>query len=143
VRETGPKRQRGLLSIARLSFGLQCVGLFASATVACAADGSVVPDYQHGAYALFEKYCISCHNSDDREGQLDLESFESLQHGGKNGPVLVSGNSQKSRIYRVLAGLAKPSMPPTKHPRPNAAEIEKLKAWIDGGAKGPAGAAAR
>ncbi|MCE9556692.1 MAG: hypothetical protein K8T91_25360 [Planctomycetes bacterium] len=120
--------------------GLLSLVVLLTATATHAAEPAA-PDYKHGAYAMFEKYCIGCHNSDDHEGKLNLESFESMQQGGKSGPAFIAGDSQSSRIYRVLAGLAKPAMPPEDNPRPNQAEIGALKSWIDSGAQGPSGAA--
>jgi len=114
-------------------------GALLSAPIAGAAETPPAPDYQRAAHAMFEKYCIGCHNSDDREGKLVLESFESLGQGGESGPALIAGDSQNSRIYRVLAGLAKPIMPPEDNPRPGEAEIAALKSWIDSGAAGPPG----
>ena len=114
--------------------------LLCGGNTAIAADASPTPDYKHGPRALFAKYCTGCHNSDEREGKLNLESFSSLKAGGKNGPAVIAGDSQSSRIYRVLTGLAKPSMPPEDNPRPSDSEVALLKTWIDAGAKGPDGA---
>ena len=138
---TSPTRERGILQLPRSRVGLVSLVLILTAPVARAAEAPPSPDYKHGAHAMFAKYCIGCHNSDDREGKLVLESFESMQQGGKSGPALIAGDNQSSRIYRVLAGLSKPAMPPEDNPRPSDAEIAALKNWIDAGAPGPSGAA--
>ena len=51
-----------------------------------AADAPV-PDYVKDVAPLFTKYCAGCHNADDREGKLSLESFVDLQKGRINKPV--------------------------------------------------------
>src|SRR4051812_43460536 len=41
--------------------------------------------------AVFNQHCLDCHAAQDPEGQLVLESFESLMKGGEGGPVIVPG----------------------------------------------------
>ena len=101
---------------------------------------AAVPDYNTQVAPILKKYCSGCHNDDDAEGKLSLESFASLQRGGKNGASLLPGDSKSSRLMRLVTGQAKPTMPPPDNAAPSEVEIEILKAWIDGGAKGPEGA---
>jgi WD40 repeat protein len=88
---------------------------------------------------VFTKYCAGCHNAQDREGKLSLDSFSDLQRGGEHGPVVLPGQADSSRLIRVLTGQAEPKMPPEGEKAPTADEIALLKAWIDAGAKGPMG----
>ena len=88
---------------------------------------------------IFQKYCVGCHNDDDREGDFSLESYASLRKGTPRGPVFTAGDSKKSRIFRQLTGAAKPAMPPKGEPRPSEQDIALIKAWIDAGAGGPRG----
>ncbi len=53
--------------------------------------------------------------------------------GGKNGPAIVPGSSQKSLLVQHLTGEKKPVMPMGQDPLP-ASEIAVLKSWIDQGA---------
>jgi len=105
--------------------------LFAPALLA--AD----PDFSGKVAPILARYCNGCHNADDAEGRLVLESFQGLQAGGKRGPVVVPGKSSESRLVLVLEGKAKPKMPPKDNPPPTKTEIALLKAWIDAGALGP------
>ena len=41
------------------------------------------PDYQTTIAPLLTKYCVACHNADEAEGGLNLETFESMMQGGK------------------------------------------------------------
>ncbi len=97
------------------------------------------PDYNQHIAPLLAKYCVACHNADDREGKLSLESFAQLQQGGAHGPALLAGDSRASRLVRLLNGAAEPRMPPEGSEAPSEAEIALLTAWIDAGARGPGG----
>ena len=98
------------------------------------------PDYSKQVAPILKKYCAGCHNDQDQEGKLSLESFAALQRGGETGAALLPGDANSSRLIRLVTGQAKPLMPPEDNKRPTAEEIALLKAWIDAGAKGPAGA---
>ena len=95
-----------------------------------------IPDYSKQVAPILKKYCAGCHNEQDQEGKLSLESFAALQRGGESGAALLPGDGKSSRLIRLVSGQAKPLMPPEDNKRPTAAEIALLKAWIDGGAKG-------
>ena len=104
-----------------------------------AADRSHRPDYSAEVAPILVKYCVACHNAEDREGQLSLESYSDLQHGGERGPAILPGLSQSSRLIRVLTGQTEPAMPPDDNEQPSVKEISLLAAWIDAGAEGPNG----
>jgi dipeptidyl aminopeptidase/acylaminoacyl peptidase/mono/diheme cytochrome c family protein len=86
---------------------------------------------------IFAKYCTGCHGSEDTKGELILEDHAALLRGGENGPVVVPGKPDESRLIGVLTGAAKPKMPPGKRPGPSEAEIEALASWIRAGAPAP------
>lgn len=112
--------------------------LFTSVSGTTLAAG--IPDYSKQIAPIFRKYCVACHNADDRDGGLSLESFADLQKGGEHGATLLPGDAKSSRLMRLVTGAADPTMPPDGEKGPLETEVELLKAWIDGGAKGPAGA---
>ena len=111
--------------------------LVVSSTV---AREQLVPKFTSDVAPVLNKYCTGCHNADDMEGDLSLESFADLQKGVEAGPVFLPGQSESSRLIRVLTGAAEPSMPPEDNEGPTEEEIAVLRAWIDWGAKGPDGA---
>ena len=98
------------------------------------------PDYTTQIHPLFTKYCTGCHSDEEKEGKLSLESYGSLLKGGSKGSAINPGNADLSRMILVLTGKAEPAMPPKDNEKPKPEEIALLKAWIDGGAKGPQGA---
>ncbi len=112
--------------------------LVAAASTAVAADAP--PDFNTKVLPLFNRYCTSCHNADDHDGKLVLESYADLLKGGKRGAEVVAGHSEQSRLVRVLSGETNLVMPPKDNEKPKPDEVAMLKAWIDAGAKGPQGA---
>ncbi len=125
-----------------LSKVLRCVllGLLLHGAGAPTQAADTPPDYAKQVAPILTKYCAGCHNADDREGELSVESYADLQQGGDHGPALIPGQAASSRLLRLLNGTAEPRMPPEGNAAPNPAELALLAAWIDSGAKGPAGA---
>ena len=106
--------------------------------VALAAD-EPVPDWSKQVAPILQKHCVGCHNADDREGKLSLESFADLLKGGKHGSAVQPGEPKSSRLLLLVSGQAKPVMPPDKDERLSREQIAILTAWVAGGAKGPDG----
>jgi WD40 repeat protein len=98
-------------------------------------DASRAPDYARDVAPIFRKYCLGCHNAQEAQGGLVLESHAQVLHGGEHGVILVAGKAAESRMIRQLEKKAEPAMPPEGNVGPNAAEIDVLKAWIAAGAK--------
>jgi hypothetical protein len=116
-----------------------CFALLAIISLAdgLSADEAKTPDYRKEIAPIFRKYCNGCHNAKEAEGKLVLESFPKLLQGGENGKVVVPGKAEKSRLILVLEKKIEPFMPPEDNKAPNVEEINLLKSWINGGAKGP------
>ena len=97
-----------------------------------------VLDYSEHIAPILTKYCAGCHNEDEANGDFSLADFASMSKGGESGPALTPGSAASSRMIQMLIGKLDPMMPPEDEPRPTAAEIKTLSAWVDGGAQGPA-----
>ncbi|MEO5740916.1 MAG: DUF1549 domain-containing protein, partial [Vicinamibacterales bacterium] len=82
---------------------------------------------------ILEKSCAACHSGDLKLAELDLSNREAAMRGGEHGPVIVAGNAEKSRLYRMVAGLDQPVMPMQGDPL-KPTEVAAIKAWIDQGA---------
>src|SRR6266478_8346038 len=120
----------------------------AIATTACllsftalAAAPASSPDYS-AVDAIFSQHCLDCHAAQDPEHGLVLETHEALMKGGETGAAIVPGKSEESLLLQMVEGRfeknGKPKiMPPGKRKKLTPEEIAVLKAWIDGGAKGP------
>lgn len=91
--------------------------------------------------------CVACHNQGKSEGDLNLETSQSIMKGGSSGDLVVPGKPEESYLYQVAARMEESFMPPW----PNEVQAQKLtpeqlgllKQWIAEGAKaGTAGASA-
>ncbi len=98
-------------------------------------------DYSKTIEPIFQEKCVACHNHTVRQGGLNLESYEALINGGKNGAAIVPGKSVESRLVKMIEGTIKPRMPIGD--QLSADEIRIIKNWIDAGARGPQAAMAK
>ncbi len=94
-------------------------------------------DFQNDVAPVLMKYCAGCHNTQDREGEFSLRTYDELLAGSANGLVIVAGEGAASRLIQVLRPDAEPAMPPEGEPRPTDEQIALLRRWIDEGAQGP------
>jgi WD40 repeat protein len=86
-------------------------------------------------HAIFAKHCLSCHDAKEADGELVLESHESLLKGGDTGPAIMAGNSGESLLVRLIERTEKPFMPPPKKgEKLSDAENAIVRSWIDAGA---------
>lgn len=97
---------------------------------------AIAQDYTREVRPIFEKYCFTCHFSGVKMGVFELGTYQELMKGGHNGQAVVPGNSGESRLYQMVSGKAQPYMPMDGR-KLAAGELETLRKWIDGGAKGP------
>ena len=91
---------------------------------------------------ILDNSCAKCHSGEKPKGHLKLDSLEGALKGGKDGKVILAGDSAKSLLIQAVAHLTKDHddwMPPL-HNRANIGpltpeQIGLLRAWIDQGAK--------
>ncbi len=83
---------------------------------------------------IFESKCIGCHGSEVQRGGLDMGSVETFLEGGDGGPILASGNSIESELFRriTLPQRNIKFMPPTGDAL-TYDEIKTVEWWIDQG----------
>ena len=103
------------------------------AAAAGQAPGPEEVSFAEQVLPLFQQKCHHCHGSAQQNSGLDLRTREGVLRGGLQGPALVPGEPQESRLYRRAAGLEEPSMPLDGRLRPD--EIETLRRWIAEGAE--------
>jgi hypothetical protein len=88
--------------------------------------------FQDHILPLVEANCAKCHNSDKKKGDLDLTSYSSALAGGASGKVLVAGDADASKLWRVINHLDDPNMPPNRGKLADK-ELAVFKKWIAGG----------
>ena len=84
------------------------------------------------AARILAKNCYSCHNEVKREGGLSMHTHAALMEGGENGPALLPGNSDESRMLLMVEGLLEPTMPEDDFL--SEEDIDSLRSWVSEGA---------
>jgi len=80
--------------------------------------------------AIFSRHCLECHDSVNREGELDLSRKAAALAGGASGAVLVAGEPSESLLWEYVKNDDMPA------DRPPLSKDEKaaLREWIESGA---------
>jgi hypothetical protein len=91
---------------------------------------------------ILDVSCAKCHSGDKPKAHLKLDTLENALKGGRNGKVIIPGNSAKSPLVLNAAHLTgdKDLWMPPPHNKANIgpltpAQIGLLRAWIDQGVK--------
>ena len=97
-----------------------------------------VPDsiqvYKHIVRPALEQKCYGCHNSEKKQGGLDMTTWEDFIAGGEHGPV-IERSIWESELFRriTLPQENKKFMPPKGNPL-TYDEISIIKWWLTQGA---------
>ena len=97
-------------------------------------------DFMKQIQPILEKRCYECHAAKKQKHKLRFDSGAAILKGGKDGPILVPGKPDESKIIKRIS-LPKDDddiMPPEGDPLTKA-QIELIKKWVAAGAKMPAG----
>lgn len=111
-------------SVLNLGFGQEAK--LPSKNEAAVAYGQVAP--------VLSKYCTGCHNANEHEGGFSASSYASLMTGSDDGPVIVGGNVEQSKLLSLLSGKLEPAMPPKDEPQPSTEDVALLSRWVEQGA---------
>lgn len=110
---------------------------FLTATVV-QVQGNV--DFAKEIQPIFQKSCLECHGAGKQKGDLRLDTKEAALKGGKNGPAIVAGKSDKSDLFhRIILGKDSDDVMPPKGDLLTKTQTDLIKAWIDQGANWPDG----
>ncbi|HEV3438510.1 MAG TPA: DUF1549 domain-containing protein, partial [Gemmata sp.] len=83
--------------------------------------------------SIFQNKCVKCHSGDRVEGELDMNTRETLLKGGSRGPSIVLNDHKKSLLWQMTTHQKEPHMPYERAKLPDA-DIQKIAEWIDLGA---------
>jgi hypothetical protein len=98
-------------------------------------------DFRRDVEPVFRSFCYGCHSGPTPKAGLRLDAEAPAMRGGVGGPVITPGDSARSRLIQRIEGVGgEPRMPLGRTPL-SAHQIAMLRAWIDQGAKWPAGSA--
>src|SRR5579883_440863 len=97
-------------------------------------------DYAKDVQPVFANKFTVCHSGGQLEGKYDMGTHAGVLKGGKRGPAVVPGKPAESNLFLFAGHVRKPVMPPRSEGNDlTPQEVAVLKAWIEQGAKGPAG----
>ena len=139
-----PKCQQKLRAVRR-TIGLATVCALLLAVPAILQRGAfepvvmaaTTPSFTADVAPILEKNCLACHSTSVHKSGLILESYSSLMKGGKHGQPVLPHDAKGSLMVQMLEGDVDPQMPANADPLP-ASDIDRIKAWINAGAEGPA-----
>ena len=123
-----------------LLFGLMTLGLLSlSSPLQAQREAKPNLQFERDIAPVFKRYCVSCHNVDDRDGGLALDTFSNLAAGGESGPAVLPSDVNGSHLWRLISGQEEPAMPPDEMKGPSEEELQLIAGWIEAGAVGPQG----
>lgn len=105
----------------------------ASILLLAAVTAHAAPTYNDDIVPILKDHCTGCHNPDKLKADLDLTTYAATMKGGSSGAAVKGGGPDTSLLFRVVAHLEEPEMPPKKPKLPDA-QISLIKEWIAGGA---------
>jgi hypothetical protein len=133
----------------RLRLATVCLGLLLAGVIRAAdapkPEPSPLPpaaagpiDFQRDIRPILVRACQKCHGAEKQKGGLRLDDGAEALKGANSGPVIKPGDARHSRLLHLVAGLDPDLKMPPRGPALTVAEVGRLRAWIDQGAKWPA-----
>src|SRR6266478_7808860 len=93
-------------------------------------------DFDRDVKPILRDNCWACHGPTQQMATLRLDQREAAMIAGRGKMAIMPGGSDRSLVYRRVAGIDRPQMPPTGPLTPE--QIRIIKDWLDQGAKWPA-----
>jgi hypothetical protein len=84
------------------------------------------PTYDANIKPIFDGECTMCHNTSTLTAGLDLSNYAGVMKGGKDGIIVVPGDSTNSLLIKIQSA--------THFYNVTSSELALLKQWIDAGA---------
>ena len=113
---------------------LSCVWLMALCCSTSAADEPV--DFGKQIAPIIEQHCVRCHSPGNSKGDVSLATLDDL----KSNEYVVAGDADGSYLIELVTSQdGEPPAMPKQAKSLSAAEVARLRQWIDQGAKWPDG----
>ena len=82
---------------------------------------TLATEYKQDVRPLLEQFCLDCHSSTQKEGELDLQQFATLSHV-----------REASKVWlQVSEMLANGEMPPNDAVQPSLEQRKQLREWLE------------
>jgi mono/diheme cytochrome c family protein len=99
------------------------------------ATGKETVSFTKDIAPFMVRLCLNCHRGNNPSGGLSLETFERMMQGGDSGRVIIPGNVEGSRMFRLVGGLENPRMPNNNQLLLTRKNYEDFKKWFEEGNK--------
>src|SRR5207245_11547361 len=83
--------------------------------------------FESDVLPILKSSCWACHGGEKPQAGLDLQSLDSILRGGRSGPAIQPGASDKSLL---VAKIVSKAMPPAGD-KLNESQIAIIRSWID------------
>ncbi|HEX2750871.1 MAG TPA: c-type cytochrome domain-containing protein, partial [Verrucomicrobiales bacterium] len=110
--------------------------LLSFAAAPLARGGEAAALWSQKVQPMMDVQCTKCHGVLEQKSGLELDTVEKLLKGGDEGPVVIPGKPEESKLYIALGAGADPHMPPKK--QVSDAERAAVKEWITALKEAPA-----
>jgi Planctomycete cytochrome C len=133
-----------LTSFVAIPLGLALTALADDTTPGTLPPASNKPGVTYAAdiKPIFDHSCTKCHSGEKPKAHLNLDTLDGALKGGRDGKVIIPGDSAKSPLILRVAHMSKDHhdwMPPLHNragiPPLAPEQIGLIRAWIDQGAK--------
>src|SRR5262249_19899690 len=102
---------------------------------AAAADSQSKIDFPHSIVPILKAHCVECHGGRRHEGDFTINTREEILKSGTVEP----GKSADSHLIDLVISTDKEERMPKGKPALSAADVKKLRDWIDQGIPWEAG----
>lgn len=114
------------------------LGLIPLAMAACNSEPQV--SFSGDVKPILDQNCIQCHQAGglgEVASGLNMETYDGLMKGTRNGPMVISGDIEGSNILVLMEGRADPSirMPHGQKQPVSKQDIQSIRLWIKQGAR--------
>ncbi len=99
-------------------------------------------EFSRDVAPLLESRCYLCHGPQQQMKGLRLDRAQDALRGGESGVVIRPGDSARSRLIQLVAGVIPGQVMPPGGKGLSSGEVGLLRAWIDQGARWPEAEAA-
>src|SRR5262245_32726093 len=108
------------------------VPILAFAGPAAAADPAEVEFFEKKVRPVFVEHCAECHGAKKQSAGMRLDTIAGIKKGADDGPVIVAGKPDESRLVKAIRREGDNPMPPKKK-LPDEA-VAALVDWVKRGA---------
>ncbi len=121
-----------------LVFSLVCVSDILPFSLASGEDSKTVKSddfFESNVRPLLSDHCFECHQR-KADGDLRLDSRQSIIQGGATGPAIIPGQPEQSLLIQAISGAHTELEMPPENPL-SKEQVETMRQWVADGAPWP------